>query len=103
MDFEPTGFDLKPSYPNPFNSVTTTKYYLNKPNNVILKIYNLSGQEIETLVDKYQKDGEYKIVWQRQGILPENSIPILILREKRIHERIKDFVKCCIDSTMRDL
>jgi hypothetical protein len=42
---------------------------LQKPSNVILKIYNISGQELETLLDKFQTTGEYGINWQ------PNSLP----------------------------
>ena len=59
----PAKFSLNQNFPNPFNPTTTMKYNLKKPGHVILKIYNLNGQEIETLVNGYHIAGEHKIVW----------------------------------------
>lgn len=64
----PTGFTLNQNYPNPFNTTTMIKYNLTKPNNITLKIFNLSGQEIETLVKEFQSVGEYQINWQPKGL-----------------------------------
>ena len=50
-------------YPNPFNSFTTIKYYLDKPTQVSLKIFNATGQEIVTLADGYQTAGEHQVKW----------------------------------------
>ncbi len=64
-------FQLYQNYPNPFNPVTTIKY--NLPENVMthrsglqqvtLKIYNLLGKEIVTLVNKHQSAGSYQAKW----------------------------------------
>ncbi len=51
------------NYPNPFNSNTTIYYSILKPTNVIIKIYNIVGHEIITLVDETQNVGEYYITW----------------------------------------
>ena len=61
-------FKLSQNYPNPFNQFTTIKYNLHRSGNIILKIYNHSGQEIETLVDEYQTVGEHEITWQTKGL-----------------------------------
>ncbi len=54
---------LSQVYPNPFTFSTTIKYIVKKPSQVELKIYNLAGQLIKTLVDEYQNSGEYIIDW----------------------------------------
>jgi hypothetical protein len=59
---------LEQNYPNPFNQSTTIKYNLTKPGQVYLRIYNLNGQEIETIVNKYQAAGEHVIIWQAKGL-----------------------------------
>ncbi len=64
----PNKFKLKQNYPNPFNPSTTIKYYLSKPGNIILKIYNLTGQEIETLVNGFQSAGAHQITWQPKDL-----------------------------------
>ena len=54
---------LDQNYPNPFNGTTTLSYAVEKPGKVSLRIYNMLGEEVITLVDKIQNQGEYKVVW----------------------------------------
>lgn len=57
----PASFELKQNYPNPFNPGTIIEYYLPESATVTLKIYDLMGREIKTLVDSdLQKPGLYK-------------------------------------------
>lgn len=59
---------LHQNYPNPFNPSTTIEYHLPKSNYVNLKIFNIAGHEIETLVHGYQTAGEYQIKWIAEGL-----------------------------------
>jgi hypothetical protein len=52
---------LSQNYPNPFNPSTTISYSLKKPSWVRLKLYNLLGEEIKTLVNAYQNSSTYSI------------------------------------------
>jgi hypothetical protein len=64
MDLDlPTEFKLSQNYPNPFNSFTSIKYALPRANHVTLKIYNVLGEEIKTLVNQFQKQGDYTVVF----------------------------------------
>lgn len=54
-------YRLFQNYPNPFNPVTRLSYKLNKDGFVTLKVYNLVGQELYTLVSEYQKTGTYNV------------------------------------------
>ncbi len=54
-------FILYQNYPNPFNSKTKIKYSIPNSGLVSLKIYNLLGQEIATLVSEPKQIGEYEI------------------------------------------
>ncbi len=55
------GFKLYDNYPNPFNPSTAISYQLSNSGNVRLKVYDIFGKEIETLVDKIQSAGNYKV------------------------------------------
>lgn len=61
----PDKFSLKQNYPNPFNPSTTIEYWI--PNQgeglVTLKIYNVLGQEVRTLVNEVRQAGIHKILW----------------------------------------
>lgn len=57
------GFRLFQNYPNPFNPTTTIKYSLPKETKVVLKIFNLHGQEVRTLVNEIQSSGSEYVVW----------------------------------------
>jgi hypothetical protein len=57
------GFRLLQNYPNPFNPSTTIAYHLAERSNVKLSIYDLSGKEVSTLVDKEQESGSYSVVF----------------------------------------
>ena len=61
-------FMLYQSYPNPFNPSTRIKYTLPESSRILLRIFNLMGQEIEILVNGFQPAGEYEITWQPEGL-----------------------------------
>ena len=56
-------FTLYQNYPNPFNPTTTIQYSLSKKTKVILKVYNLFGQEIMTFINGDQGAGNKSLVW----------------------------------------
>lgn len=59
----PTAFTLDQNYPNPFNPTTTIRYAVPKDATVSLKIYNLLGQEIATVVNDVKSVGYYNVLW----------------------------------------
>jgi beta-glucosidase len=60
IDFK---FQLIRNYPNPFNAVTYIEFRLPERENVSLHIYNIYGQELETLVDEELDAGKYRFSW----------------------------------------
>lgn len=57
----PSDFTLHQNYPNPFNPNTKISYHLAAAGKVTLKIYDVLGNEIATLVNEYQNAGNYEI------------------------------------------
>ncbi|MEJ2051619.1 MAG: T9SS type A sorting domain-containing protein, partial [Calditrichota bacterium] len=62
-DAIPMDFALMQNYPNPFNPRTTIKYELPERSKVTLKIYNILGQEVVTLLDEEFEPGYYELSW----------------------------------------
>lgn len=59
----PKEFTLSPNYPNPFNPETNISFALPENSLVNLKVYNLSGQLVKTLVDSNLPAGTYTVTW----------------------------------------
>jgi len=59
----PVQIDLSPAYPNPFNSITRFSYTLPEISLVSIKVYDINGGLIETLVKGDQKPGRYETFW----------------------------------------
>jgi Secretion system C-terminal sorting domain len=57
----PTSFKLEQNYPNPFNPTTTINYSISKESNVTLKIYDILGNEVKSLVNEQQSVNNYTI------------------------------------------
>ncbi len=64
----PESFVLSQNYPNPFNPITKFQYSIPYPSFVTLKIFNLLGEEIETLISKKHTAGQYVILWNPLGL-----------------------------------
>jgi hypothetical protein len=65
---EPEGFRLEQNYPNPFNPLTIIDYQLPIDNWITLKIYNLVGQEVTTLIDGFEEAGYRSVQWSADNI-----------------------------------
>jgi uncharacterized delta-60 repeat protein len=63
----PDTFVLEQNYPNPFNPSTTIRFSVPQSSHVTLKIYDLLGQEIETLVDVNLPAGQFETEWNAAG------------------------------------
>ncbi len=64
----PATYELSQNFPNPFNPVTTIRYGLPQAERVSLKIYNLLGEEVATLVnDEHKAPGYHVAIWDGRG------------------------------------
>src|ERR1035437_1745521 len=61
-------YDLAQNYPNPFNPSTLITYSIPKSSNVMVKVYNVLGKLITTLVNENQEAGIYKINFDARGL-----------------------------------
>ncbi len=59
----PVEFSLSQNYPNPFNPVTTIKFGIPKEVKVTLKVYDILGKEVATIVNQKLEPGYYKYEW----------------------------------------
>lgn len=57
----PISYNLSQNYPNPFNPATTIEYHIPNAEKVVLKVYNLIGQEVAELVNSNKSAGSYKV------------------------------------------
>lgn len=57
----PGQYELKQNFPNPFNPATTIKYQVPEQSFVMLKVYDILGKEVCSLVNEVKKTGEYEV------------------------------------------
>lgn len=57
----PLTFELQQNFPNPFNPVTEIKYSIPQTSNVKLKVFDIVGNEVATLVDEIKSSGKYSV------------------------------------------
>jgi hypothetical protein len=63
----PTDFSLGENYPNPFNPTTEIRFQIPEFSKVTLKIYDLLGKEVATLVNETKPAGDYTVQWNASG------------------------------------
>jgi hypothetical protein len=59
----PKEFGLAQNYPNPFNPETKIRYELPQAGRVVLKVFNLQGQEVRTLINEFKPAGAFEALW----------------------------------------
>ena len=61
-------YKLIQNYPNPFNPTTTIEYHLPRAGQVLLTVYNLRGEEVERLVERYMSAGLHTAFWDASNL-----------------------------------
>jgi hypothetical protein len=64
-----SAFALEQNYPNPFNPSTTIAYRIERASHVVLSVYDITGRQVEMLVDRYQSMGTYQVRWNAEGAM----------------------------------
>jgi len=64
----PDEFALEQNYPNPFNPTTTLRFSIPYSAFVILKVYDLLGREVATLVNEVRVPGSHEVMWDARGM-----------------------------------
>ncbi|MFZ4621455.1 MAG: carboxypeptidase regulatory-like domain-containing protein [Bacteroidota bacterium] len=67
-DVQPVNYVLEQNYPNPFNPATTISFSLPNSGNVSLKVYNVVGQEVVSLVNGYKTVGQYTVSFNASSL-----------------------------------
>jgi hypothetical protein len=62
-EYLPAQFSLEQNYPNPFNPSTVISFTLPNESNVSIKIYDLLGNEVRSLLNENKNSGKYNIMW----------------------------------------
>jgi len=66
--FVPVGIVLYQNYPNPFNPSTHIPFTVRGSGFVSLKVYDILGREVRTLVNDYLRSGNYEVTWDATGM-----------------------------------
>ena len=61
-------FSLYSNYPNPFNPSTKIKYSISQSSNVVIKVFDIIGNEIEVLIDEEKPADTYEITWYAENL-----------------------------------
>ena len=64
----PTGFSLEQNYPNPFNPSTQIRFSIAQPSFVSLKVYDMVGREVATLINGELAPSSYSITWNAANV-----------------------------------
>jgi len=65
----PTRFHLGPNYPNPFNPTTSIAFDVPIATRVTLKVHDVAGREVATLVDREYVPGSYQVQWDARQVV----------------------------------
>ena len=64
----PKEYTLRQNYPNPFNPMTTIKYAVPKTSLVSIKVYDLTGQEVASLINEIKEVGTYEVKFDARNL-----------------------------------
>jgi hypothetical protein len=93
----PTAFGLEQNYPNPFNPTTTFRFQVVEPGTVTLKVYNLLGKEVATLLNAHRNSGSGTVMWdasaQPSGVYVARLVSVSESKKMSVESRRLMLVK----------
>ena len=87
----PTSYQLYQNYPNPFNPTTKIRFGLPEESQVMLKIYDVLGREVTTLINSTQGAGYYNYTWNASNI--SSGIYFYVLTAKSLNQNYREIKK----------
>ncbi|KAF0150809.1 MAG: hypothetical protein FD143_2486 [Ignavibacteria bacterium] len=85
----PNEFTLSQNYPNPFNPTTVISYKLQSASHVTLKVYNVLGREVATLVDEFKNAGIYNSQFSIHNFQLSSGVYFYTLRTENFSSTLK--------------
>jgi hypothetical protein len=82
----PVEYQLQQNYPNPFNPSTTIRFSLPQRSHVTLKVFDVLGKEVATLVDAEMEAGEHSIPFTAEGI--HGGVYIVQMSADKVIQRV---------------
>ncbi len=79
----PLEFSLKQNYPNPFNPSTQIGFSITKTQKVTLKVYDLLGEEVQTLLDGIEHAGRHSVPFNGVGLASGTYVYVLMTEEQK--------------------
>lgn len=83
----PTEFRINKAWPNPFNSNTRIEFFLPEAGRLSAEVYDISGQQVQTLVNHYYTAGTHNILWNAKSA--SSGIYFVKLSHENMHQYIK--------------
>ncbi len=84
------------NFPNPFNPETKIEYYITQETDVVLKIYNIKGQKVKTLVNEVLTAGEYSIIWDGRDYNQQTVSSGIYLYKLKVNSKREAVKKCLL-------
>jgi hypothetical protein len=84
----PEQFSMEQNYPNPFNPTTAINYAIEATGKVTLKVYDLTGREVATLVDQVQTPGSYRAALNAYDLPTGSYFYVLAKNNSRIVKKM---------------
>jgi len=84
----PVSFSVAQNFPNPFNPTTTISYTIPKYSKVSLKVYDIAGKEVASLVDKDEAAGRYSVVFNASHLSSGIYFYTLVANNQKITKKM---------------